>query len=120
MCSVPGLAFAEPPDVTGVTSSGACTLTSAGLGGVVGCIMGIMDIVLGLLIAGGVLFTVYGAFQMIGSEEKREAGKQRIYHGIIGIFVMISIWGFVRILDNTFKLNKNALPVPQLRSSTTP
>jgi hypothetical protein len=60
-----------------------------------------------------VLYTVIGAFHMIGSEEKREDGKTAVYYGIIGLFVMMSIWGLVNILDATFKLSGDAPITPR-------
>lgn len=89
------------------SSGGACSsIASNGLNGVVGCLVGMFNIAIYLMMAASVVYTVYGAFLMITNEEKRENGKQTIYHGIIGLFVMISIWGFVNILDKTFNLSK--------------
>lgn len=112
------LAVTAVPFPAHAATGGVCgDLATEGLGGVVSCIMGIFDIVLILLVSGSVIFTVYGAFQMIASEEKREAGKQRVYHGIIGLFVMTSIWGFVNILDATFSLSKDPISPPALRTT---
>jgi len=36
------------------------------------------------------------------NEEKREAGRGLMIFGIITLFVMVSVWGFVKILHNTF------------------
>ncbi len=52
---------------------------------------------------------------MIYSEEKREEGKQTVYYGVIALFVMMSIWGFVNILNNTFRLNTDADPTDTIR-----
>ena len=38
-------------------------------------------------------------------EEKREKAKSLMIYGIIGLFVMISFWGIVNILINTFELD---------------
>lgn len=57
-----------------------------------------------VLISLGVLVFIWGAFQWLSSganEEVREMGKHRMINGIIGIFIMISIWGLVNILINT-------------------
>ncbi len=40
-------------------------------------------------------------------EEKRETGKSLMLWGIIGFFVMVSVWGLVNILKGTFSLNNN-------------
>jgi hypothetical protein len=36
------------------------------------------------------------------NEEKRKKGKEYLLWGVIGLFVMISIWGLVGVLSNTF------------------
>jgi hypothetical protein len=99
-------------------SADACAnVRTTGLKGVVQCFVGLLNTVMYLLIAASVVYTVYGAFLMISSEEKRDEGKKIIYHGIIGLFVMVSIWGLVNILDNTFKLSgQTPIPAPQLRA----
>lgn len=105
--------------VSSVSSSsggGACsTFTTTGLNGVFNCLIGIMNNIVILLIAGAVVYVVYGAFQMIRSEEHRESGRQTVVYGIIGIFVMISVWGLVNILDRTFNLRGSYIAPPQLR-----
>ena len=60
-----------------------------------------------------VVYTVIGAFHMIGGEEKREEGKTAVYYGVIGLFVMMSIWGLVNILDATFKLSGSSPITPR-------
>lgn len=37
-------------------------------------------------------------------EKEREQGKQIMIYGIIGLFVMVSVWGLVAIVSNTFNL----------------
>jgi hypothetical protein len=36
------------------------------------------------------------------NEEKRQAGRDLMWFGIIALFVMIGVWGFVNILYHTF------------------
>lgn len=49
------------------------------------------------------------------NEEKRSQGKSYMLWGIIGLFVMVSIWGLVNIFSSTFNMN-NKLIVPQLNT----
>ncbi|HEU5114710.1 MAG TPA: hypothetical protein VFT82_03015 [Candidatus Paceibacterota bacterium] len=93
--------------------SACSSIADNGLKGVVGCVIGIIDDITVLIIAASVVYIIYGAFEMIRSEEKRESGRQTVVYGIIGLFVMISIWGFVNILDNTFNLSRDYIPAPQ-------
>jgi len=92
------------------TSLSACkTISSYGIAGVVGCLIGVMSNALYLIMAASVLYVVWGAFQLM-KEEKREEAKNTVLYGIIGLFVMISIWGLVNILTNTAGLGNNSGP----------
>lgn len=61
----------------------------------------------------GTLYVVWGVFQFIrsaGDEKAVTEGRNRIVFGIIGLFVMISIWGFVNLLVNSLKLPSDTIP----------
>jgi FtsH-binding integral membrane protein len=49
------------------------------------------------------------------NEEKRSQGKSYILWGLIGLFVMVSIWGLVSVFSNTLNMN-NKLILPQLNT----
>ncbi len=122
--TVPQFAFAQEftPDPEPRASSEAgmakcSTLARDGLNGVVTCVISIFNIAIYLMIAGAVVYIMYGAFTMISNEEKREEAKKTIYYGIIGLFVMTSIWGLVNILDNTFKLSSSGNSTTVLNKS---
>lgn len=113
--------FSNAP-VTGqsvsVSGSGltACKVLSyAGFAGVVECAIGFFDIIIYLLMTAAFVYVVYGAFTMITNEEKREEAKKTIMYGVIGLFVMVSIWGFVNILQGTFSgLDQGPIDPPSL------
>jgi hypothetical protein len=98
---MPAVSFAAADTST----CGSLVTSDRGLGAVVDCLVVLFNYAVYIIMSAAVVYIVYGAFLMISNEEKRENGKQIIYHGIIGLFVMISIWGFVNILDNTFRLS---------------
>ncbi|MSR78909.1 MAG: hypothetical protein EXS59_02065 [Candidatus Taylorbacteria bacterium] len=65
----------------------------------------IVDAVIPFIIGLGILVLIYGIFNFIssaGDEEARAGAKQLIIWGVIGIFVMVSVWGLVNILMGTF------------------
>jgi len=67
-----------------------------------------------LLISVAVIIFLWGVVKYIksaDSEEERIKAKDFIMYGIIGIFVMVSVWGLVNILSGTFPMDKNA-PTP--------
>ena len=53
---------------------------------------------------------------LVNSEDstKRAEGRNFMIYGIIAIFVMISFWGFVGVLQGTFDLGNNVL-IPQVQ-----
>lgn len=65
----------------------------------------IIDPLVTLIIALALVFFLWGGAQFIlnaESEEGREKGKQKMTWGIIVLFIMVSIWGIVMMLQNTF------------------
>ena len=66
---------------------------------------GLLKPLVPLLIGLAVVVFIYGVLTTVLSEgDKKEEGKQYMLWGIIGIFVMVSVWGLVAILQNTFQL----------------
>ncbi|HEU0081212.1 MAG TPA: pilin [Candidatus Paceibacterota bacterium] len=74
-------------------------------------IKNILNTVLPLIIAAAVVYFVWGMFQLFlaGDEEKHEKAKTTVIYGVIAIFVMVSVWGLVNILANTFNLNNSSV-----------
>lgn len=73
----------------------------------------ILNAILPVLIALGVVYFVWGVVTYVISsdEEAKKAGRDRIIFGIIGLAVIIGLWGLVKILGNTFGLNQNSTPI---------
>jgi hypothetical protein len=62
------------------------------------------------------VFFLWGMFQYIrnaDNQAKREESKRFIYYGIIGLTVMVGVWGIVRIVSDTFGFGNT---VPQLQT----
>ncbi|MFZ2500652.1 MAG: hypothetical protein WAW90_01540 [Minisyncoccia bacterium] len=55
---------------------------------------------------------VWGAFQVFilgqGSDETKEKGKGLMLWGLIGFFVMVSVWGLVNILTGSVSFGNNS------------
>ena len=74
---------------------------------------GILDALIPFIIGLSVFVIVWGIFRYIteaSNEEKRAEAKRFVVWGIIGVFFMLSIWGFVAILVNTFEINRTIDP----------
>ena len=48
------------------------------------------------------------------NEEKREESKKFMFWGLVGLFVIVSIWGLVSILSNIFNIPLSARLAPVL------
>lgn len=89
-------------------SAAAANLTN--LDSIVTFIKNLLNTLLPLIIAAAVVYFVYGiaVYVMAGDDDAKAAAKSKIIYGIVGLFVMISVWGLVNILVNTFGLQNTA------------
>ncbi len=98
----PSIAFAQTAPVTDVNS-----LTTK--------IIGIGNTVTYLLVALAVIFIIWNVVKYVigGSspDDKSKAGLNVLW-GIVGLFVIVSIWGLVNILTNTFRTTGTNQPIP--------
>lgn len=65
----------------------------------------ILNPIIYLLFAVALLVFLWGIFQMINgaaSDEARSKGRQNIMWGIIGMLIMVSVYGILNIVLNTF------------------
>jgi hypothetical protein len=94
---------------SGASSSG-CDYGSGGtLFGILCRVGQFLNAVVPVIIALGVVYFVWGVitYFISGDEEAKKAGRDRIIYGIIGLAVIIGMWGLVNLLRNTFALNNN-------------
>lgn len=100
-----GAAFALP--VLAFAQVSATNVTSLGQG----FITLINNVLVPLIFAIAFIVFIWGVFTyfILGGhdEEKRETGKSLMLWGIIGFFVMVSVWGLVNILRSTFNFGNN-------------
>ncbi len=63
----------------------------------------LLTMVIPLLIILAVIYFIWGVITYVvgGDEEAKKEGRNRMIYGIIGLVVIISVWGLVRIVANT-------------------
>ena len=73
--------------------------------GLVEYVVSIMNSAVGILIVLGVVIYFWGAAQQLLKKEEGNATQLRdfLIMGIVVLFVMVSVWGILEVLDNTFK-----------------
>jgi len=86
------------------------------VGDVAGVFKSWLDLALPLLIGAAVVWVSYGAFKYIRTDDAnaREEARGTVVYGIIGLFVMVSIWGLVGVLSGTFSVTGNVGSVPNI------
>lgn len=70
-----------------------------------------------LILAAAVVYFLWNVFGFVaagGDAEKRSEKQSGIIYGVIGIAVMVSIWGLVNFLTSTAKLSNTPVPAPSL------
>ena len=94
-----------------IFGGGGTLYCSGGSGNLTFC--GVVDFFLGLirasipiLISISVIVFVWGVFRYVLAEgEDKKKGRDVMMYGIIGLFVMVSVWGLVALVYNTFGLD---------------
>lgn len=70
-----------------------------------------------LLVALAVIFIVWNVVMYMikaGDDGARKAAGLNVLWGIVGLFVIVSIWGLVNILTNSFKTVPTKQPIPNV------
>jgi len=63
---------------------------------------GLVALVIPLLVGLALMFFIWGLVVFImnsGNEQERQVGKQKMIWGIVALFVIVSVWGIVRLLQ---------------------
>ena len=64
----------------------------------------VVDPVVQLLFAVAVVYFIYGVFTYIrrsGDSEARTEGANHILWSIVGLFIMVSVWGIITLIKNS-------------------
>lgn len=93
-----------------------CNVTGTGttIGGMLCKINELLGTVVPILIALGVVYFIWGVISyVIGTdEETKKSAREKIIYGIIGLAVIIGMWGLVGILNRTFGITATTVTTP--------
>ncbi len=84
------------------------TFAEDGIAGTVTSLSGIVNSLIPLLLTVAVVIFLWGLVKYlfkIGGEEGSKGGLQIMLWGIVGLFVMVSIWGLVQLLQQTLNVD---------------
>ena len=71
----------------------------------------ILGTLLPFLITLGIIYFVWGVISYViaGDEEAKTKGRDRMIYGIIGLVVIVGVWGLVKWVSSTFGLNNTTI-----------
>lgn len=75
-----------------------------------------LNALIGLFITLAIVVFFWGLIKYlwgVQSSEDKSEGLQIMMYGVIAIFVMVSIWGIIRLLQNTFKVTSTDPIIPK-------
>lgn len=119
------LGFAPFAALAQMAGNASCTTSTGGIAYSAGtaqyiiCRIGnVLDVLIPILVVLGVVYFIWGVVQYVISseEEAKQAGKMRMIYGIIGLVVIVAMWGLVGIVNNTLGLGvgTSAPAIPQV------
>jgi hypothetical protein len=90
--------------------------SGSGLGTVICNLQQLLNSVVPLLIALGVVYFVFGVVQYViaGGEEAKKKGRDHVIYGIIGLTIIVALWGVVGLVVSTFNLGGQGFKTPSL------
>jgi hypothetical protein len=99
----------------------AATVTTNNLEAIIAIIIDIFNnYVNRIVVAVAVLGFVWGLAMFIwsaGNEKKRAEGKYIMLWGVIALFVIVSIVGLIKLLQVTFDIHNDVIPIPSANSA---
>jgi len=89
---------------------------SQGVTGLISFVNALTKMVLPVLISVAVVYFIWQVFVFViaDSDEKKSKAKGQMIWGIVGLFVMVSVWGLVAILVSTFGTGGTSVTLPTL------
>ena len=73
-----------------------------------------LNALIGLFITLAIVVFFWGLIKyLLNAGEEKSAGLEIMFYGVIAIFVMVSIWGIIRLLQATFKVTSTDPIIPK-------
>jgi len=83
------------------------------LGGALDTVEDLLNQLIPLLLVLATVLFLWGVIRYVtagGDEEKLKTGRQYMLWGLIGLAVMVAVWGIVKLLVNTFGVGGEGIP----------
>ncbi len=90
-------------------STGVALDQGTGIQNILGTISSIFAVIIPILVTLAVIYVIWGVIKYATSsdDEAQVMARQTILKGIIALFVIVSIWGLVAVLNRTFDIEQS-------------
>ena len=73
-----------------------------------------LNALIGLFITLAIVVFFWGLIKyLVNAGEEKAEGLQIMFYGVVAIFVMVSIWGIIKLLQSTFQVSSTSPIIPQ-------
>ena len=97
-----------------IASAAVFTAPATSIGSLATWFSQIFNVATTLILSAAVVFFLFGVFQYVmaaGDAAAQKTGRSHIINGLIGIAVMVSVWGLVTFFTNSLGATSN-MPIP--------
>ncbi|HEY4507365.1 MAG TPA: hypothetical protein VJJ47_00560 [Candidatus Paceibacterota bacterium] len=76
---------------------------SSGIVNILSLISNVIGMLVPILIGLGLVYFLWGVIQYViaGNEEAKKGAKQVMLYGLLGLFVMVGVWGIINLVGDT-------------------
>lgn len=76
------------------------------IGGILATLIGYLNYIVPALITIAVVYFIWGviSYMTASDEEQKKLGRAKIINGLIGLFVIVSFWGIIAVVKETFDI----------------
>lgn len=85
------------------------------LGDILFILSDLINLATPIVVALALLYFFWGLAQYIlnaGNEDKKKEGRAIMIWGILALFIMVSVWGIINVIRDTFDIDNNYITVP--------
>lgn len=90
--------------------------------GILSTLAGLINLATPIVVALALLYFFWGLASYIlnaGEEEGRKKARNTMIWGLLALFVMVSVWGIINVVRDTFQLDNTNIQVPGVTGGTT-